>query len=74
MPNYFNFNRGKEHYWIKSSQRDYTYTERESNWDREKKSSKDLIIDGNSVYEIDQDCFERAKKNRMNHRQEGNKK
>ncbi|WP_313133655.1 hypothetical protein [Anaerocolumna sp.] len=37
------------------------------------KSEKDndlesLIIDDNTIYEIDLDCFERAKRNRINHR------
>lgn len=29
-----------------------------------------LIIDDNTIYEIDLDCFERAKRNRMNQRAE----
>jgi hypothetical protein len=27
-----------------------------------------LIIDDNTIYEVDLDCFERAKRNRMNQR------
>lgn len=32
------------------------------------KDNDSLIIDDNTVYEIDLDCFERAKRNRMNER------
>jgi len=30
---------------------------------------EDLIIDDNTVYEIDQDCYERVKKKRLSQRQ-----
>lgn len=74
MPNYFNSNRGNEHYWIKSQQGDFSYGPGEYNRDRVQKSSKDLIVDGNSVYEIDQDCYEKVRQSRKNQRQDWNKK
>ncbi|MBU5334431.1 hypothetical protein [Anaerocolumna aminovalerica] len=33
-----------------------------------------LIIDDNTVYEIDLECFERAKRNRMNQRTDRNRR
>ncbi|MDF2804135.1 MAG: hypothetical protein K0S61_4038 [Anaerocolumna sp.] len=74
MPNYYNSNRGNEHYWIKSQQGDFSYASTEPSRDRVQKSSKDLIIDDNSVYEIDQDCYEKVRQSRMNQRQDWNKK
>lgn len=72
MPNYYNVNRNNElpkpRYPL-----DENVFESSSEMIREKreKTSENLIIDDNSVYEIDPDCFERAKQNRLNYRQDG---
>ncbi|MFV0342798.1 MAG: hypothetical protein ACK5JH_07870 [Anaerocolumna sp.] len=74
MPNYYNSGKGNEHYWIKSQKGDFSYSSSDINKDKVQKSSKDLIIDDNSVYEIDQDCFEKVRQSRMNQRVDWNKR
>ncbi|SHJ87093.1 hypothetical protein SAMN02745136_01181 [Anaerocolumna jejuensis DSM 15929] len=76
MPNYY-ANRGNDNKRGNSSNEnirntDYSYMEQKN--ERVEKSSKDLIIDGNSVYEIDPDCFEKVKQRRQNSRQDWNRR
>ncbi|BCJ95588.1 hypothetical protein acsn021_31570 [Anaerocolumna cellulosilytica] len=75
MPNFYNVNRGNEQLRQKAAMSDYNKTSSgEVEKSRVEKSSEDLIIDDNSVYEIDPECYERARQSRMNHRQDWNKK
>lgn len=71
MPNYYNVNRNnemqKQRYPFSENMYGYGDMVRE----RREKSTENLIIEDNSVYEIDPDCFERAKQNRLNYRQDG---
>ncbi len=71
MPNYYYTNRGNDNKRVSNMNEnnrntDYSYGNQRN--ERVEKSSKDLIIDGNTVYEIDSDCFERAKQSRQNSR------
>lgn len=73
MPNYYYANRGNDNKRASSVQEnghnaDYSYMNQKN--ERVEKSSKDLIIDGNSVYEIDPECYEKVKQNRHNARQD----
>ncbi|MGB8453260.1 MAG: hypothetical protein WCD89_13140 [Anaerocolumna sp.] len=74
MPNYYDFNKSNEYPMPRNSQRDNMNAAGETRRDHSEKLSDDLIIDDNSVYEIDQDCFERVKQLRLNQRQEWNRR
>ncbi|SHO51201.1 hypothetical protein [Anaerocolumna xylanovorans] len=71
MPNYYYANKGNDNKKANSMNEgnhntDYSFADKKG--ERVEKSSKDLVIDGNSVYEIDPDCYERVKQNRLNAR------
>lgn len=77
MPNYYYANKGNGNKKVNDNKKvngmnedsrntDYSFTDKKG--ERVEKSSKDLIIDGNSVYEIDPDCYERVRQNRLNNR------
>jgi hypothetical protein len=70
MPNYFNVNRNNEMQKQRYQLGEKLYETSEIR-DKREKSSENLIIEDNSVYEIDPDCFERAKQNRLNYRSDG---
>ncbi|WFR59785.1 hypothetical protein QA584_12080 [Anaerocolumna sp. AGMB13025] len=74
MPNYYDYNRSNEYPIQKNSQSDRYYAAGEARRDRSGKVSDDLIIDDNSVYEIDPDCYEKVKQMRLNQRQDWNRK
>ncbi len=74
MPNYYDYNKSNEYPMPRNSQSDNMYAAGDVRRERSEKYSDDLIIDDNSVYEIDPDCFERVKQLRLNQRQEWNKK
>lgn len=75
MPNFYNVNRGNDQLRQKAAMSDFNnISTGEVEKSRVEKSSEDLIIDDNSVYEIDPECYERARQSRMNHRQDWNKK
>lgn len=74
MPNFYNVNRGNEQPRQNASMGDYKKYSSEIKKDRVEKSSEDLIIDDNSVYEIDPECYERARQSRVSHRQDWNRK
>ncbi len=74
MPNYYDVNKSNEYPTPKNPQGDNIYSPSEVKKEPKEKLSDDLIIDDNSVYEIDQECFERVRQSRLNQRQEWNKK
>lgn len=78
MPNYYDYNydynRGNEYPSQRNSQRKPYYVQGMQNREQSEKSSDDLIIDGNSVYEIDPDCYERIKQLRLSKRQDWNRR
>ncbi len=74
MPNYYDFNKSNGYPIPKNSQSNNMYASGEIGRKYSEKLSADLIIDDNSVYEIDQDCFERVRQQRLNQRQNWNKR
>ncbi|MFU0826792.1 MAG: hypothetical protein ACFWTJ_04510 [Lachnoclostridium sp.] len=74
MPNYFDYNKNNGYPIQRNPQKKSYYTASEVNRDRRVKSSEDLIIDDNSVYEIDTECFEKLKQLRLNGRQDWNRR
>lgn len=74
MPNYYDYNKSNEYPMPRNSQSNNYYAAGEPGSKRSEKPSDDLIIDDNSVYEIDPDCYERVKQLRLNQRQEWNRK
>ncbi len=77
MPNYYYSNRGNDRQKTNSMQeagQNSGYSFFETKNEKVEKSSRDLIIDGNSVYEIDPDCYERAKQKRQSARQDWNRR
>jgi hypothetical protein len=74
MPNYYDYNKSNEYPMQRNSQSKPYHAAGDTRRERSEKSSEDLIIDDNSVYEIDPDCYERIKQLRLNQRQEWNKR
>lgn len=77
MPNYYYANRGNDNQKAKSMQDNeinpgYSFIDKSN--ERVEKSSRDLVIEGNSVYEIDSDCYEKVRQNRLNARQDWNRR
>lgn len=74
MPNYYDYNKSNEYPILRNSQSNSMRASGETRREPSEKISDDLVIDDNSVYEIDQECFERVRQQRLNKRQDWNKK
>ncbi|MDF2589640.1 MAG: hypothetical protein K0S41_3481 [Anaerocolumna sp.] len=74
MPNYYDYLRNNEQMRVRNQQGYNPNLSSTANKNNREKSMDDLIIDDNSVYEIDQECFERVKRSRNNQRQDWNKR
>lgn len=74
MQNYYDYNKSNEYPISRYSQSNNYHAAGENRRERSEKLSDDLIIDDNSVYEIDPDCYERVKQLRLKQRQERNRK
>ena len=74
MTNYYEFNKYNVLQNQASQQREENIPISSiSNKERKEKVLDDLIIDENTIYEIDQSCYEKMKKNRLTQRRGGEK-
>ena len=75
MSNYYEFNKYNDMRNLASQQReDNISISSATNKDGKENIIDDLIIDDNTIYEIDQSCYEKMKKNRLIQRRGGDLK